>query len=176
MSLRDHYASEARCWSVVPQGSQELILVEFLGFNPLLQLSLELRRMSGVSIVLWLLGKLTKSQRGRVQKRFQPSTACNGGHLCGIIGHTSSRQGLGEQKLGYCVGISSSMGSGGGRSLGILCLFPGLLRPTFKTTAFNPFFKFTCADPCMGGLRVHERSNGSNLCGFLRRLRSFSYE
>ena len=29
-----------------------------------------------------------------------PSFGCNDGHLCGIISHTSSGEGLGEQKLG----------------------------------------------------------------------------
>ena len=74
--------------------------MEFLGFNPQLELSLELRPTSGVPIVLWFLGNLAKSQRGRVQKRFQPNTGCNGAHPCGIISHTSSGQGLGEKNLG----------------------------------------------------------------------------
>ena len=84
----------------VQEGRQELILVKFLGFNPELELLLELRPTSGVPIVLRLLGNETESQRGRVQKRLQANTGCNGGHLCGIISHTSSGKGLGKQKLG----------------------------------------------------------------------------
>ena len=89
-----------RSLKTVQEGCQVLILVELLGFNAQLELSLELRPTSGVLIVLQLLGNLVKSQRGRVQKRFQPNTACNGGHFCSIISHTSSNKGLGEQKLG----------------------------------------------------------------------------
>ena len=80
---------------------------------------------------------LQKSQRGRLQKRFQPNTGCNGGHVCGIVGHTSSGECLGQQMLGYGVGMSSGKGIAGGSSLGILCLFPGLLRFTLRTGDFN---------------------------------------
>ena len=156
-----------RSLKTVREGPEELILVEFSGFNPQLELSVELRPSSGVPIVLQLLGKLAKSQRGRVQKRFQPNAGCNGRHLCGIISHTNSGEGLGEQKLGWDVGISSNRGSTRGSSFGILCLFPGLLRPTLRTRDFNPFFEITAADPCISGLRVHLRGNGKNLCGFL---------
>ena len=119
-----------RCLKAVQNGRQELMLVKLLRFNPQFELSLELRPTSGVAIVLRLLSNLMVrfnpqfelslelrpmsgvaiilrwlrnlmvSQRGRVQKRFQPNTACNGGHLCGIISRTSSGEGLGEQKLG----------------------------------------------------------------------------
>ena len=88
-----------RSLKAVQQGSQELVLVKFMGCNPLLELSSELRPTSGFLIVLRLLSNLAKSQRGRVQKRFHPNIVCNGGHPCGIIGHTSWREGLGEQKL-----------------------------------------------------------------------------
>ena len=89
-----------RFLKAVQEGRQEPILVEFLGFNPQLKPSLELRPPFGVPIVLRLLGNLTKSHRGSVQKRFQPNTGCNSAHPCGIISHTSSGEGLSEQKLG----------------------------------------------------------------------------
>ena len=89
-----------RSLQTVQEGRQVLILGKLLSFNPQLELSLELRPTSGVPIVLRLLGNLAKSQRGRIQKRFQPNTGCNGRHLRGIISHTSSGEGLAEQKLG----------------------------------------------------------------------------
>ena len=55
-----------RSLKTVEEGRQVLILVELLGFNRQLELSLELRPTSWVPIVLQLLGNLTKSQRGRV--------------------------------------------------------------------------------------------------------------
>ena len=114
----------------IQEGCQVLILVRLLGFNPELELSSELRPMSGVPIVLRLLGNLAKSQRGRVQKRFQPNTSCSGRHLGGIISHTSSGEGLGEQTLGEGVGISSR--EGGDReavhlAFGAFCLASVLL-------------------------------------------------
>ena len=89
-----------RSLKAVQEGRQELIPVKVSGGNPHLELSLGLRPTSRVSIVLRLVGKLTKSQRGRIQEGFQPNTGCNGEHLCGIISHTNSGEGLGKQKLG----------------------------------------------------------------------------
>ena len=79
-----------RSLKTVQEGHQELVIVEFLSLNPQFKLPLELRPTSGVSIILRLLGNLTKSQGSRFKERFQPKTGCNGGHLGGIISPTIS--------------------------------------------------------------------------------------
>ena len=51
-----------RSLKAVQEGHQELIILEFLSLNPQFKFLLELRPTSGVSIILRLLGNLTKSQ------------------------------------------------------------------------------------------------------------------
>ena len=89
-----------RSLKAIQEGHQELIILEFLSLNTQFKFPLELRPTSGVPIILRLLGNLTKSQGRRIKKRIQPNTGRNGRHLGGIIRHTSSGEGLGEQQLG----------------------------------------------------------------------------